>query len=140
MCPIFRGIPSPVGADAEQPVECLRGIAAAVHHSLALQADHAVPVARSRRGPDRIQAVPGKAHSVQRKDIVHEAPSGLRVAAPKDQHQVWAPHYGCMVGSSSGDISCAMGAGPEACAEGQHVHICKALGGAVDAPEHDEGV
>lgn len=133
-------IPSPVSADAEQPVECLCGVAAAVHHSHALQADHAVPVAGGCGGPHHIQAMPGKGHGVQHKDIIHEAAGGFGVAPPEDQHEVGAPHHGCMVGPSSGDVSCALGTGPESGAEGQHMHVCETLGGAVHAAEHDEGV
>ena len=112
-----KDVPGPVRADTEQPVKGLGGIAAAKHHSFALQADHAVPVARSRRGAHHTQAVPGERHSVQYKHVVHEAASSLGVTAPKHQHEVGTPHDSCMVGPGPGDGPRALGTGPEAGAE-----------------------
>lgn len=137
---LAEGAPGPVRADTEQPVKRLRRIAATKHHSLALQADHAVPVAWSWRGAHHIEAVPGQRHGVQHKDIVHEPAGCLGVTPPEYQHEVGAPHHSCMVGPGAWHGPGALRTGPEAGAEGQDMHICQALGGAVDATEDNEGV
>lgn len=89
---ICRDVPGPVRGDTEQSVKRLGGIAATKHHSFALQADHTVPVAGSWRGAHHAQAVPGERHSIQYKNVVHEAASSFGVTAPKHQHEVGTPH------------------------------------------------
>lgn len=115
--------PGPVTADAEEAVKGLGGVAAAIHHSLALQRHHGVPVARGRRSAHDPQTVPGECHNVQDKDVIHETACSFWVTASKDQHEVGTPHDRCMVGPGSGDVSTALGAGPVTGAEGEDMYI-----------------
>lgn len=77
---------------------------------------------------------------VQHMNVIHETPSKCGVASAKDKHQVGGPHDGRVVGSSSWDVTSALWVRPEACAEGQDMHIGDALPSAVCASKHNEGV
>lgn len=132
--------PCPVTTDAEQQVEGFGSTATAINHRLALQHHHGVPVSRSRRAAHHPQTMPCESNSVQHKDVIHETSSSFRVTTAKDQHQVGAPRDSCMIGPSPGDVPCALGGGPAACAEGEDMHICQTLRVAVDATKDNQGI